>query len=440
MMFKDDISLSTTRELTPEGFLKARATLTCVGVQKYLGQELQGLVDGLNPNKTYRVFRPPSAVFSDKTIKSIKLKPITQEHPDLAVDSGNFRRETVGAMGEDVERLNDRQLGASIIIYDERLAEQVKKEGAQVSLGYDAKLKRQSGVYKGQQYDLVFDGPMIVNHLAIVEEGRCGNAAKVLDSVKKGKAMDKKAAKKLMNDADMDGLMNQIAEKIMPAIEKKVQEGDFMDKLAAIVGNSIAQSFENGGSDKLDGSGDMQESDDMDLDDTRDQDMDEDIDEDGSDIDLDDAYDEDMSNEGSDDMDLEDGCDAKDAKDAEDLKDSARTLKTKVNDTINERVEILALAAKLKNRPVKNLKASNKSILIDSLSKYGYKKQELQGESTQSLRGMAKVLVRNRDNSHSYIEKVNDGINQNEALDYADFGSGEINAFTVKNLLKKGGK
>ncbi len=66
-----------TRILTPEGYLKATAAITKVGVQMYPASQFGG--EGDEP---VGLLRTRETVFHSETIESVKLKPIVLFHEE----------------------------------------------------------------------------------------------------------------------------------------------------------------------------------------------------------------------------------------------------------------------------------------------------------------------------------------------------------------------
>ena len=194
----DKAQLTSTRSETPEGFLRAMTALTTVGVQDYLGSELPAEM-GFKPGEMVGVFRPPTTVFHPDTIATAQLKPITYQHPSSGVYPDNFRLLSVGHLGESVAPLDEKRLGAPAMIMDAAVVDMLGNGEYETSLGYNAVLVEDEGTYEGKPYKLRFDGPMLVNHLAIVEQGRCGKSVKILD--KGVKEMTKEEVQGLISDA-----------------------------------------------------------------------------------------------------------------------------------------------------------------------------------------------------------------------------------------------
>lgn len=166
--FYSKIPISTNIFLEDEtGFLYCKnSILGNIGIQKYLGKEI-GLKDE-EADKVIEMVRDEESVFDEVSMSSFEGKPITLFHPKSKVNSKNYKKFLVGSI-KDVKRDNEN-LSSDIVIYDEYTIDKVKKgELKDLSLGYRAKVVQMAdGRYK--QTDI------IVNHLAIVEDGRAINA------------------------------------------------------------------------------------------------------------------------------------------------------------------------------------------------------------------------------------------------------------------------
>ena len=257
-----NLPVTSTRELTPEGYLKATAAITKVGVQMYPARDF-----GVDSDELVGVFRPAETVFHPETLSSIKLKPITLHHPEDDVDSKNFNRLTIGTVGETVEAIDSEHLGAAIQIMEDDVVKKVlAREIDELSLGYDVMVVSEQGEFNGISYLYRMDGPMLNNHLAVVPEGRCGDSVKILDKGEStmwkklqaikalrdagvpesliktfmvGKAddvdMDVAAYTKLVmsaKDIDMTQLIPGIIAELKPAIEEMVGSEEFKATLA----------------------------------------------------------------------------------------------------------------------------------------------------------------------------------------------------------------
>ena len=176
----DSFSLGgSTRTITDEGYLKATAALTCVGVQKYALADFTGKAE--DANTVVSAYRPAATVFAKDTMDSAALRPVTMHHPSEKVTSENYQHYSVGTLGENVYQLDDHRLAATILINNQAVVKQLQ-DGVinDLSMGYQADVKPQTGTFEGQPYEYIFEGPMHINHCAIVPKGRCANAT-ILD-------------------------------------------------------------------------------------------------------------------------------------------------------------------------------------------------------------------------------------------------------------------
>lgn len=191
--------IGSTRKITSEGYLTGIAAITKVGVQLYSMREL-----GFDSDEEVGVYRPPETVFHPDTIESLKLKPITRAHPEENVIAVNHSRLSVGSLGEQVEPLDDVHLGSNFQMTDPPIIDGIMKEEiGELSLGYDCIIVSESGTYNGDDYKFRWEGPMMGNHLAVLEkgDGRCGDTVKILDDNGGKEVMIKKIAIKFLQDA-----------------------------------------------------------------------------------------------------------------------------------------------------------------------------------------------------------------------------------------------
>jgi len=198
----DRLPIKATREKTAEGYLKAIAAVTCVGVQDYSARDF-----GENSDRRVGVLRGADVVFHKDTIESARMKPVTEQHPQDDVTAKNHKDVSIGSLGENIQPIDGERLGGTIIINDEGAIKKIENGLVETSAGYDAVLIKESGNFQGKDYEYKFTGPMLINHLAVVDAGRCGPTVKILDK-KKDKTMDKEELIKFLCDAgivDKDG-------------------------------------------------------------------------------------------------------------------------------------------------------------------------------------------------------------------------------------------
>lgn len=180
---------------TKEGFLQGRAVITNVGVFTYKG------VNG----DVRRELRLPEEVFSRASINSLRMKPITNDHPSEVVTPDNIKKYQVGSMGgnpaADGTYQGDPEYTSNGGVYDgrngklpytdryhltsdmsitenEAITDVVNGKRA-LSAGYSVDLEETPGVWMGMPYDAI-QRNISYNHVAIVDRGRAGDAARIV--------------------------------------------------------------------------------------------------------------------------------------------------------------------------------------------------------------------------------------------------------------------
>lgn len=171
-------------ERTDEGYLKGRAVVTNVGV--FLYQDGAG---GIR-----RELRPPEEVFAPDSVASLKVKPVTNEHPKEAVTADNVRKYQAGTTGSNPTtdgmdigdpgdglppRTDRYHLSVDMTITDAEAVTDVLAGKRALSSGYTAELEDSSGVWMGIPYDVI-QRNIRYNHVAIVDRARAGDAARII--------------------------------------------------------------------------------------------------------------------------------------------------------------------------------------------------------------------------------------------------------------------
>jgi hypothetical protein len=90
MNFTDAVTVARTRR-TADGYLIAEAKVVRTGIQLYLSDEV-----GKPDLKIVRVYCLAGEVFADKSLRSFTHAPVTVNHPDEAVNAGNWKALVVG--------------------------------------------------------------------------------------------------------------------------------------------------------------------------------------------------------------------------------------------------------------------------------------------------------------------------------------------------------
>lgn len=246
---QDRISLKdSTRSYTPEGYLTVRAHIARTGIQEYLGRELPGM--GLEPDRTYKIYRPAKEVFAKRTLDSFARKPVTNEHPydtGGVVDSKTATKKLVGVSGDDIRRDGTKIL-ADLTIYDELVIEDIEAGKVGLSAGYRCSLDMTPGKtpegedFDGTQTDI--EG----NHTAVcdTDAARGGQVCRILDkkNARKKKRLNDMRRNAAYADDDDNNVpdlsdINQIGQMVI-AQGKMIKEG-FQSIAQALAGKKSAQ-------------------------------------------------------------------------------------------------------------------------------------------------------------------------------------------------------
>jgi hypothetical protein len=219
MRFVEDVSLSGVR-MTHDGYMVADVKCARSGIQQYAGWEL-----GKPAMDVVNVFRPEAAVFSKDSLQTFPGKPVTDNHPDEAVTSHNWKDYAVGSIGEDVLR-DGEHIRVPIVLMDQGIIDKVKNGQREISMGYDMELRWETGqAPDGTEYHAVMDN-LRMNHLAVVKTARAGHECRIGDASNWGAAPLHIADKKGSQMADklrqvmVDGIPVETTDAGAAVIEK----------------------------------------------------------------------------------------------------------------------------------------------------------------------------------------------------------------------------
>lgn len=162
------------------------------GIYTYMASEapLLGLApipECFGDMKTINVYRPPEVLYDNKD-KFARIPIITGRH--VLVNEQNAKQLTVGMVGDSVQAEVSKDDGEMYLYTTGTLVAgdgiDAYKEWGQLSVGYVPKMRWQSGVHKGQEYQAVLTGFDCVNHLLICPVARGGPQCMVMDSMPLG--------------------------------------------------------------------------------------------------------------------------------------------------------------------------------------------------------------------------------------------------------------
>lgn len=232
--------MTTPFERTTEGFLKGRAIVTCCGVFTY--KRADGTLQ--------RELRLPEEVFAPATLESLKLKPVTLNHPTELVTPENADMLQVGSLGDnpsstnqeynwngestDWKKLTDGLNVAVDMIITKKDAIDAVINGKQgLSMGYtcDIETAEPGSTWCGVEYDYI-QRNIKYNHCAIVDAGRAGDNAKIelrvdsADAVLEDKLVTKDGGTKMLKKINLDGIDYEAEESVIKALNTEKKRAD----------------------------------------------------------------------------------------------------------------------------------------------------------------------------------------------------------------------
>lgn len=179
MHFCDRLTLDTPR-FTKDGFLAVRARAARTGVYQYLGSEIDPQnAHGLRDAGAVNVLRDETAVFDAKSAQSFIGKPVTNDHPSVAVTANNWRQYARGTV---MGAMRDGQyLAFDLLLTDAEAIKAINAGKRELSNGYSAELE--FGDFKAADGTRCVARQAVIhgNHVALVDSGRAGPECAIKD-------------------------------------------------------------------------------------------------------------------------------------------------------------------------------------------------------------------------------------------------------------------
>ena len=228
-------------ERTNEGFLRGRAIVTSIGVFTYKRKDAT----------VQRELRLPEEVFAYDTLNSMKLKPVTLNHPNELVTSENADRLQVGSLGDNPtsttqwhdepwDKVTDGINCAIDMVITKKDAIDAVLNGKQaLSMGYtcDLEAAQPGATWCGIEYDFI-QRNIRYNHCAIVDEARAGDNAKIElradseDAVLEDMVFYKKpdGGTQMLKKINLDGIEYEAEETVIKALHAANERADKAEK------------------------------------------------------------------------------------------------------------------------------------------------------------------------------------------------------------------
>lgn len=170
-------TISPNQIETGEGFLICRnVPIARTGDQEYLGREI-GL-SGQDAERMIIVHRSPEEVFSQAALASFEGKPTTNDHPPDLIgpdDVGLYEKGHAQNVRRGTGEWEDYMV-ADLHIHDRELIDAIQNGKREISCGYECDyVDNGDGTYSQKN--------IRGNHVAVVDRGRAGKRAAILDSI-----------------------------------------------------------------------------------------------------------------------------------------------------------------------------------------------------------------------------------------------------------------
>ena len=183
--------IADAKDSEAKPFIEQKDVILCrSGIQIYHKSELASFIteDNKPPveKEWYKEYRPANVIVRAQDL--FKSLPVTKEHPDVWVDSKNWKELVGGTLDKEVtvvaldgEAEGEIGLKSNITFYTDDLYNYYL-DNKEVSVGYTCK-KHFVDNPEEVGYDLILDEITEVNHLAITRAGRGGSSVAVIDSI-----------------------------------------------------------------------------------------------------------------------------------------------------------------------------------------------------------------------------------------------------------------
>jgi hypothetical protein len=216
-----DVSPIKNTYKTKEGFLRSDAVVTRTGIFIYHN------ADG----SMRREFRDHREVFDGESLESMKMIPLTNDHPSTdtgLLDPSNTKQFQVGFTGENV-RADGENVKIPVTITDGEAIENVENGKRALSLGYECDLIEKAGDFEGMHFDCK-QSNIRYNHLAIVDCARAGGTARInLDSAMVDEVEHTNKKEAVMPKVKLDGIEYDAAQEVVNFLTKETARANKAD-------------------------------------------------------------------------------------------------------------------------------------------------------------------------------------------------------------------
>lgn len=152
--------------------MAVRAKSARAGVYDYLGIEVDPAGTKFQATDKVKVYRPADEVFSEQSVRSFLMRPITNDHPSQAVNADNWSKVAKGIVAKAMR--DGDHLAFDLVFMDAATVKDIESGKRELSNGYGTELSFEDGTAPdGTKYQAV-QRNIVGNHVALVDKGRAG--------------------------------------------------------------------------------------------------------------------------------------------------------------------------------------------------------------------------------------------------------------------------
>jgi hypothetical protein len=220
----DTLDAATGARICADGSLVAEVFAARVGIQDYLGREVDPEnKHGLRDKAIAKVYRPESEVFKTDSLATFAAAPVTVDHPSVEVTADNWRSLGVGEINGDVVR-DGHRVRVPIIVRDAAAVKAATSTHKQLSMGYATDLVFPTdGKHPDGTACDAYQTNIRINHIALVRAARGGPELRVVDE----RPAPKEPAMKIkIGDAEVDATNGEAVRIAVDALNTKLSALD----------------------------------------------------------------------------------------------------------------------------------------------------------------------------------------------------------------------
>lgn len=184
---RDRVAMTEDAITNDNGHLMVNAFLSRPGIFEYLASEIKPQWPSCDAVQAYpddailRAYRPPEELTKQKYLDSAKLLPVTDNHPPDMLHPDTVAGYPVGTSSEDVA-IVDGKPRARLALWARKSIDGYRAGKKDISLGaYNRFVWGPGKTADGEPYDFTIVDT-VNNHIAIVDAGRAGSAARIFDA------------------------------------------------------------------------------------------------------------------------------------------------------------------------------------------------------------------------------------------------------------------